>query len=125
MSSATTREASRATSPALTALASPASAAISTAAAASTASARATAKARALSPRVTRPRPLAVEAGALGGPESLVAELGVADGRSAHREQELHRDLVSDESVMREDHGRQRVVHGVGPFHHADKGPTP
>ena len=59
MSIATRREANRATSAALAALASPQSAAISTAAAASVASARATAKARALSPRVTLPAPSA------------------------------------------------------------------
>ena len=55
---ATRRDASRATSVALAALASPQRVAISTAAAASVASARATAKARALSPRVTLLRPL-------------------------------------------------------------------
>jgi hypothetical protein len=44
----------------------------------------------------------AVEAGALGGAERLVAQLRVANRGAPHREQELHGDSVSVELVVRE-----------------------
>jgi hypothetical protein len=61
----------------------------------------------------------AVEARALGGPDGVLAQLGVANSAGEHCLQQLPRDSVGKQLVMRENRRRlkRNVVHRGGSFH--------